>query len=125
VSLAFRAAVEARDIDAMAEALSPDVKFHSPMAHTPFEGREIVRELFEALFDTFEDFHYTDELEAADGTHALVFRAHVGDKQLQGLDLMRVGEDGLIHEFTVMIRPASGLMALGQALAPKVEGLKQ
>ena len=125
MSLAFRAAVEARDIDAMAEALSPDVKFHSPMAHTPFEGREIVRELFEALFDTFEDFHYTDELEAADGTHALVFRAHVGDKQLQGLDLMRVGEDGLIHEFTVMIRPASGLMALGQALAPKVEGLKQ
>jgi hypothetical protein len=49
----------------------------------------------------------------------------VGDKQLQGLDLMRLGDDGLIYEFTVMIRPASGLMALGQALAPKVEGLKQ
>jgi hypothetical protein len=125
VSLAFRAAVEARDIDAMAGALSPDVTFHSPMAHTPFEGRETVRKLFEALFATFEDFRYTDELEAGDGTHALVFRAHVGDKQLQGLDLMRLGDDGLIYEFTVMIRPASGLMALGQALAPKVEGLKQ
>jgi len=47
VSLGFRAAVEARDIDAMAEALSPDVTFHSPMAHTPFEGRETVRKLFE------------------------------------------------------------------------------
>jgi hypothetical protein len=124
VSLVFRAAVEARDIDAMAEALSPDVMFHSPMAHTPFEGRETVRKLFEALFDTFEDFHYTDELEAGGGTHALIFRAHVGDKQLQGIDLMRLGDDGLIHEFTVMIRPASGLMALGQALAPKIETLK-
>jgi hypothetical protein len=124
VSLAFRAAVEARDVDAMAEALSPDVKFHSPMAHTPFEGRETVRKLFEALFATFEDFHYTDELEGAGGTHALIFRARVGDKQLQGLDLMRLGDDGLIYQFTVMIRPASGLMALGQALAPKVETLK-
>jgi hypothetical protein len=48
----------------------------------------------------------------------------VGDKQLQGLDLMRLNDDGLIHEFTVMVRPASGLMALGAAMAPKVEGLK-
>jgi limonene-1,2-epoxide hydrolase len=120
----FRAAVEARDIDAMVQALSPDVKFHSPMAHTPFEGRDTVRKLFEALFETFEDFHYTDELEAEDGTHALVFRAHVGDKQLQGVDLMRVGDDGLIYEFTVLIRPASGLMALGAAMAAKVETLK-
>jgi SnoaL-like protein len=124
VSLAFRAAVEARDIDAMVEALAPDVKFHSPMAHRPFEGRDAVRVLFTALFETFEDFHYTDELEAGDGTHALVFRARVGDKQLQGLDLMRMNDEGLIHEFTVMIRPASGLMALGQAMAPKVETLK-
>jgi SnoaL-like domain len=123
VSLAFRDAVEARDIDAMVDALAPDVKFHSPMAHTPFEGRETVRKLFEALFETFEDFRYTDELEGGDGTHALVFRAHVGDKQLQGLDLMRLDDEGLIHEFTVMIRPASGLMALGEAMAPKVETL--
>jgi hypothetical protein len=124
VSLAFRAAVEARDVDAMAEALAPDVKFHSPMAHKPFEGRETVRKLFVALFETFEDFRYTDEFDAGDGTHALVFRAHVGDKELQGLDLMRLNDDGLIHEFTVMVRPASGLMALGAALAPKVQTIE-
>jgi limonene-1,2-epoxide hydrolase len=124
VSLPFRAAVEARDVDAMVEALAPDVKFHSPVAHTPFEGREAVRALFTALFETFEDFHYTDELDAGDGTQALIFRARVGDKQLQGLDLMRTNDQGLIHEFTVMVRPASGLMALGQAMAPKVQALK-
>jgi limonene-1,2-epoxide hydrolase len=124
MSATFRSAVEARDVDAMVAALAPDVKFHSPVAHTPFEGRDAVRALFTALFETFEDFHYTDELEAGDGTHALVFRAHVGDKQLQGLDLMRMNDDGLIHEFTVMVRPASGLMALGAAMAPKVQTLK-
>jgi hypothetical protein len=124
VTLRFRAAVEARDIDAMVDALAPDVQFHSPVAHTPFAGREAVRVLFTALLETFENFEYTDELEAGDGTHALIFRAYVGDKQLQGLDLMRLNDDGLIQEFTVMIRPASGLMALGQAMAPKVETLK-
>jgi hypothetical protein len=124
VTLRFRAAVEARDIDAMVDALAPDVQFHSPVAHTPFAGREAVRVLFTALLETFENFEYTDELEAGDGTHALIFRAYVGDKQLQGLDLMRLNDEGLIQEFTVMIRPASGLMALGQAMAPKVETLK-
>jgi hypothetical protein len=35
-----------------------------------------------------------------------------------------MNDDGLIENFTVMVRPASGLMALGQAMAPKVEALK-
>ncbi len=124
MSLAFRSAVEARDIDAMVETLSPDVTFYSPMAHKPFEGRATVGKVLEAILGTFEDFSYTNEFENPDGTHALIFRARVGDTQLQGLDLVRLGGDGLIEEFTVMIRPASGLMAVGQAMAPKVEGLK-
>ena len=124
MSLAFRTAVEARDIDGMVEALTPDVLLYSPVAHKPFEGREQVRKLFTALFETFENFRYIDELEGANGSHALIFAANVGDKELQGLDYVRVGEDGLIYEFTVMVRPASGLMALGQAMAPRVEGIK-
>jgi hypothetical protein len=123
LTLPFREAVEAQDIDAMVAALTPDVEFHSPVAHKPFVGHDAVRGLFKALFETFEDFHYTDEMGDGD-THALVFRAHVGDKQLQGIDLLRLNDDGLIYEFTVLIRPASGLMALGQAMAPKVENLK-
>jgi len=107
----------------MVDALAPDVKFNSPVAFKPFEGREAVSKLFEALLETFEDFRYTDEIDAG-GVHALIFRARVGDKELEGLDLLRMDEDGKIAEFTVMVRPASGLMALGQAMAPKVEGLK-
>jgi hypothetical protein len=119
----FKQAVEARDFDAAIENLAPDVTFNSPVAHTPFEGKETVGAVLRAVSQTFEDFEYTDELQAGD-THALVFRARVGDKQLQGLDLLRLNDNGLIEDFTVMVRPASGLMALGQAMAPKVEALK-
>ncbi|HEX8053635.1 MAG TPA: nuclear transport factor 2 family protein [Thermoleophilaceae bacterium] len=115
----FRAAVEARDVDGMVALLAPDVVLHSPVKFQPFEGREAVRALFRALFEVFEDFRYTDEL-AGDGTHALIFRARVGDRELEGLDLLRAGPDGLLSEVTVMVRPQSGLQAVGQAVAERL-----
>jgi hypothetical protein len=124
----FRAGVEAGDVEAALAALSPDVVFHSPAVFQEYRGIEVVSGLLRLVFETFEDFRYTDAL-SGDGdapVHALIFRARVGDRELEGLDLMRVGPDGLIADFTVMVRPASGLMALAQALGPKVEaaGLK-
>jgi hypothetical protein len=118
----FRAAVEARDREAMVATLAPNVLFHSPVAFKPFAGRDAVAQVLEAVIGVFEDFRYTDELES-DGVHALIFSARVGDTSIQGMDLLRVDNDGLIAEFTVMVRPASALMALGEAMAPKVEGL--
>jgi SnoaL-like domain len=123
MALAFRTAVEAADHAGMVDALADDVRLHSPVAFRPFEGREAVSHVFAALLETFEDFRYTDELES-DGVHALVFRARVGDKELEGLDLIRLDGDGRIRELTVMVRPASGLMALAEAMGPKVEGAK-
>ena len=70
----------------------------------------------------FEDFEYTDELESGD-TMALIFRARVGDKSVQGIDYLRHRDDGLIQEFTVMLRPLSAIMAVGERMAPQVEGL--
>ena len=107
----FREAVERRDHDGMVAALADDVEFHSPVAFRPFVGREAVGGVLAAVMSTFEDFRYTDELTQPDGTHALIFEARVGDKRVQGLDLLRHDEDGRVREFTVMVRPASGLMA--------------
>ena len=118
----FKAAVLARDHDAMVATLSPDVQFHSPVAFRPFDGRESTAGVLAAIMSVFEDFEYTDELTTGD-TVALMFRARVGDKSVQGLDYLRMGEDGLIEEFTVMLRPVSAIMAVAERMAPKVEGL--
>jgi hypothetical protein len=115
----FRAAVEARDLDAMAAVLAPDVRLFSPVAFRPFAGREAVRELFGHLLEVLEDFHYVDEL-VGEGTHALVFRAHIGEAEVEGLDHLRLGPDGLVTVFTVMVRPLSAAVALAQAMAPRV-----
>ncbi|HEX6389080.1 MAG TPA: nuclear transport factor 2 family protein, partial [Solirubrobacteraceae bacterium] len=74
----FRAAVEARDLDAMAACLAEDVRFSSPVVFKPYEGRDVTMVVLRAVFEVFEDFAYTDEIES-DGTHALLFSTRVGD----------------------------------------------
>jgi hypothetical protein len=119
----FRTAVEAGDLDAMTAALTEDVRLHSPVAFQPFEGKQVVREVFRNLLEVFEGFHYVDELAGAD-THALVFRAFVGGRQVEGLDHLRFAPDGRIQDLTVMVRPLSAAVALAEAMGPRVAGLK-
>jgi len=119
---AFRAGVEARDHDAMVAALSDDVVFHSPITFKPFEGRAAVAALLGVVMGTFEDFSYTDELDS-DGVKALVFEARVGDRQVEGLDLLRFDAEGKIEDFTVMVRPLSAAMALAEAVGKGLEAI--
>ncbi len=116
---AFRQAVEDGDHADMVAAFAPDGILRSPVSFKPFEGREAVSKLFAILLETFEDFRYTDEFES-DGSAALVFRARVGDREVEGLDLLRFGEDGRISELTVMVRPLSAAIALAEAVGPKL-----
>lgn len=120
---AFRAAVEAADLDAATALLADDVRFRSPAVFKPYEGRETVAVILRTVFGVLEDFRYTDELVDASGrVHTLIFEARVGDRELQGMDLIREGEDGRIEEFTVMVRPASGLAALAQEMGARLGG---
>ena len=119
MSHSFRAAVEARDLDAMRDALHPQVRFRSPVVFKPYEGREAVMELLGHVVEVLQDFHYTDELEGV-GAHGLVFKAHVADKQVQGWDFLRVDQSGLVTELVVMMRPLSGLIAVAEAMAARI-----
>lgn len=115
----FREAVERHDIGAAQELLAEGIAFHSPVTFHPFVGRETVTRLLTEVSQVFEDFRYTDEL-AVDGAHALIFRARVGSRELEGIDLLRFDADGLIDDFTVMLRPLSGLIPFAQTMAERV-----
>ena len=49
-----------------------------------------------------------------------MFRAAIGDRELEGLDLLRFDDDGLICDFTVFLRPLSGLVPFAQVMGEKV-----
>ena len=115
----FRLAVERGDIEAIGELLAPEIVFHSPVTFHPFIGRETVKGVLGLVVELFEDFRYTDELQC-DGAHGLVFRAVVAEKQIEGIDLLRCDADGLIADFTVMLRPLSALLPFAQAMGERV-----
>ena len=108
---AFRKAVESFDLNAALACLAPDIVFHSPVTFKPFEGREAVAVLFGILFRTFEDFRYVGEFSSDDGA-VLRFLTRIGDREVEGIDMIHTRDDGLIDEFTVMVRPLSAAMAL-------------
>ena len=113
----FRSAIENRDLPAMVGTLAEDVEFHSPAKFSPFAGKTAVGTLLQVLMQhVFDEFQYTDELQSPDGLHGLVFQARVGERQVQGIDLLRFDDSGKIREFTVMLRPRSGLEAVMNAV---------
>jgi hypothetical protein len=117
----FRAAVEAQDVDAAVALFADDATLDSPVAFRPFVGIDAVTVVLHAISETFEDFRYTGEFaNAEERTHALIFEARVGERSVQGLDLIRMDSEGLIDNLTVMIRPMSGLIALADAMSAKV-----
>lgn len=129
----FRTAVEKRDLSALEDLFTEDIRFYSPVKFTPFEGRPMVLGLFGVLLRIFEDFRYIGHFDgtaetSADGTQApaaiLAFRTTVDGKQIHGIDQLHFDEAGRVKEFTVMVRPQSAVVALGQAVLGLVaEGL--
>jgi SnoaL-like domain len=115
-----RAALEAGDVAALSGLLAEDVVFRSPAVYRPYEGRETVVALLQVVAGVFENFRYTAEWR--DGaTTILFFEANVGPRELQGVDILEENESGRIAKFTVLIRPLSGLQALAEAVAAKLE----
>lgn len=118
----WHAMVASGDMTGLAEIVHPDAVFRSPVAHTPYPGRDALVMILGAVSKVFEDFAYHREFVAESGKDvALEFSARVGEKKLKGADFIKFDDDGLIIEFEVMIRPASGLMALGEEMGKRAE----
>ncbi|MBD0841564.1 nuclear transport factor 2 family protein [Streptomyces sp. TRM68416] len=123
---AFREAVEANDLDAAEALLAENVVFTSPVVFKPYPGKAITAAILRGVTRVFEDFRYVREIHDVNGRdHALVFAARVGDREIEGCDFIHLDEDGLIDEFTVMVRPLSGAQALAAAMGAQFEQIAE
>lgn len=122
---AFQDAVARRDLDAATALLADNVRFTSPVAFQPYEGKPITAAILRGVMRVFTDFHYVRTIISADGRdHALVFQAKVGDKAIQGCDFLHLDDEGLIDDFVVMVRPLSAAQALAAAMGAQFEQIK-
>jgi hypothetical protein len=116
---AFRRAAEAKDFSKLEELFADDVVFRSPVVFKPYEGREALAVLLGAVSQVLEDFRYADQVETGDSA-VLVFAARVGDREVDGVDILRFREDGRVREMMVMVRPMSGMHALAEAMRERL-----
>jgi hypothetical protein len=117
----FRAAAEGKDFSAIDELFAEHPTFRSPVVYAPYEGREAIALLLGAVVNVFEDFRYTDQVETGD-TAVLVFAAKVGDREVNGVDILHFDDDDRISEMMVMVRPMSGVQALAEAMQTALTG---
>jgi SnoaL-like protein len=103
----------------MTETLREDVVLHSPILFRGFEGRDVVMQVLTHVAATLEDFAYTDEL-SNDDTVVLRFKANVGDRELEGIDFLKLDEDGRVAELTVFMRPMSALTRFNEQMAARL-----
>lgn len=117
----WHAMINKGDLQALPELLDPNVIFRSPMAHTPYPGAAVVSMILNTVFNVFEDFAYHRELSTVDGLSVVLeFSANVDGKELKGIDMIRFNEQGKIIDFEVMVRPLSGLQALGAQMGQRL-----
>ena len=125
----WHAIVAQRDLSKLADIVHRDAVFRSPMAHAPYQSAPALALVLGTVVQVFEGFTYHRQLVTEDGLSVVLeFSAHIGDRQLKGIDLIRFDEHGKIVELEVMVRPMSGLQALGdemgQRLAPYLAAYK-
>jgi len=108
------------DLSDLESIVAENAVFRSPVANTPYPGKQVVCVVLRGAMKVFEDFVYHRELYSEENSVCLEFAARVGDKALKGIDLIKFDTSGKIVEFEVMVRPLTGVMALGEAMKSTV-----
>jgi hypothetical protein len=117
----WHAMVARRDLSELGTLLHPDAVFRSPMAYQPYPGAKAVSLILNTVMGVFRDFTYHRQLASVDGLSVVLeFSANVGDKTLKGIDMVQFDADGKIVDFEVMVRPMSGLQALGAEMGKRL-----
>ena len=110
------------DLQLLSDMLADDAVFHSPVVHTPQEGKAKVMAYLGAAAVVLgnDSFRYVREL--VDGDDAcLEFTAEIDGIHVNGIDLIRFGEDGRIKDFKVMVRPMKAMNKLWEMMADQLQ----
>ena len=113
------------DPAALASIMREDAVFHSPVVHTPQEGRPIVVAYLSAAGKTLGNDSFTYLREVVDGdTAVLEFQTEMDGIHVNGIDMITFDEEGLIKDFKVMVRPLKAVNKVWEMMAAQLERQK-
>lgn len=110
------------DADLLSAQVADDAVFHSPVVHSPQAGKaKVMMYLLSAAKVLGNDsFSYVREI--IDGNDALLeFTSEIDGIKINGIDLIRFGDDGKIIDFKVMVRPVKAVNKLWEMMAAQLQ----
>lgn len=111
------------DSEALKALLAADAVFHSPVVHTPQQGRDKVFAYLFAASHVLGGEHFRYMREIVDGDQAMLeFSSELDGIQINGVDIIRWNSSGQITDFKVMVRP---LKAINKVWGKMAEMLAQ
>lgn len=111
--------VASGDHEKIEQILAENVQFLPPTYWATWTGREPVAAVLGHVGQVFSDFRYRRVM-GSGNDWALEFQCKVGDLDAVGVDLITLGEDGLIELFEVVMRPVKTVAALREAMNARV-----
>jgi len=122
---AWHKLIEERDEKGLDNILADNVVFHSPVVHTPQEGKPISKLYLTAAMHVLNNGTFKYLREVISGNNAVLeFSTVIDGITINGVDMITWGADGRITEFKVMIRPLKAINLVHQMMGAMLEKIK-
>ena len=111
----------AADLD---DILAEDAVFHSPVVHTPQNGKALTKMYLSAAIMVLgnSSFEYVREV-VGETDAVLEFTAELNGIVINGVDMVHWNADGKIDDFKVMVRPLKAVNLLHQLMKQMLAGM--
>lgn len=109
------------DPDRLNAMLAEDAVFHSPVVHTPQQGKAKVFAYLHAAAHVLGNDSFTYEREIIDGNTAMLeFALELDGIKVNGVDIIRWNDAGLIEDFKVMVRPMKAMNKVWEKMGERL-----
>lgn len=118
VIAAWHAIVNSGAAAGLEDILHDDVVFHSPVVHTPQQGKKLTSMYLKGAFRILANgsFRYVREA-VGESDAVLEFETEIDGIYVNGVDMIRWDADGKIVDFKVMIRPLKAIELIHRKMA--------
>lgn len=115
-----------RDLRGLDRLLADNVVFHSPVVHTPQAGKSLTKLYLAGAFHVLlnDSFRYVREV-IGERDAILEFKVTIDGIEVNGVDMIRWNDEGLIEEFKVMLRPLKAINLVHQRMGAMLEDMKR
>ena len=122
---AWHKLLETKDTAGLDDILADNVVFHSPIVHTPQEGKPITKLYLTAALYVFNNGSFKYLRKIISGNNAVLeFTTVIDGITVNGVDMITWGADGRITDFKVMIRPLKAINLIHKMMGEMLQKIK-